>query len=197
MPPLEEVLHYLKGIRLLVSLKPQGFQWLDLTERGVRRSFWAILWCFPLMIPNWIWWHGIFVDYTAPGMVPGSLFYLRMALIELSLWFLPYLTVGLAMWLRGSSRLFDPMVITMNWLNVAIYIVTGGVAILELILPLPLAFWYYVLQMQLIAIVAAQFVVFYMLAKRNWSEAAVLTAASVIPSMLASVWLNDFLGVSL
>ncbi len=163
----------------------------------VRRSFWAILWCFPLMIPNWIWWHGIFVDYTAPGMVSGSLFYLRMALIELSLWFLPYLTVGLANVaarhkppvrphgrhdelaqradLHRHRRRRDPRA-------------HPAAAARLLVLCAPDAAHRH--RRRAIRL-------FYMLAKRNWSEAAVLTAASVIPSMLASVWLNDFLGVSL
>jgi hypothetical protein len=197
MPPLEEALHYLKGVVLLLRMKPSGFQWLDLTERGLRRSFWAIVWCFPLMIPNWIWWHGIFADYTVPGAVSGPAFYARMALIELCLWFLPYLTVGLVMFLRDARGRFDVVVIAMNWLNLPIYLVTGVIAILEIVLPLPISFWYYVMQLQLMAIVAAQFMIFYMIAKRQWGEALTWTLASVIPSIIASVWLNDFLGVSL
>lgn len=197
MPPLEEVLHYLKGIQLLVRLNAAGLKWLDLTPRGFARSFWAILWCFPLMIPNWVWWHGIFADYTAPGLVPDLLFYFRMALIELSLWFLPYLTIGVVLFLRGPGNRFEPIVIAMNWLNVPIYLVTAVIAVAEIVLPVPLAFWYYVLQMQLVAIVAAQFCVLFVLAKRQWGEAMILTAASVIPSMILSIWLNDFLGVSL
>lgn len=197
MPPLEEVFHYLKGIRLLVRLNAAGLQWLDLTPRGFSRSFWAILWCFPLMIPNWVWWHGIFASYTVPGLVPDLLFYFRMALIELSLWFLPYLTIGAVLFLRGPGNRFEPIVIAMNWLNVPIYLVTAFIAVLEIILPVPLAFWYYVLQIQLVAIVAAQFSVVFVITKRQWGEAMILTAASVIPSMLVSIWLNDFLGVSL
>lgn len=197
MPPLEEVLHYLTGIRLLVWQNMRGLQWLDLTERGFYRSFWALAWCFPLMIPNWIWWHGIFNDYTVPGAVPGLLFYFRMALIELSLWMLPYLSIGLVLFLRGTGSRFETVVIAMNWLNVPVYIVTGTIAILELILPVPLAFWYYVLQAQLALIVAAQLALFLTIAKKQWGEALILTAASVIPSIFVSVWLNDYLGVSL
>ena len=44
MPWLDEVLYYLNGVYLLVRQKQEGFGWLDLTPRGLARSFWAFVW---------------------------------------------------------------------------------------------------------------------------------------------------------
>ena len=197
MPPIEEVRHYLRGIVLLVRQNPAGFRWLDLTDRGLQRSFWAIAWCFPLMIPNWVWWHGLFTVYGPVGAETGLLFYVRMAVIEISLWFLPYLTIGAVMAWRGLAPRFDAMVIAMNWLNVPVYILTAAIALLEILIPAPLELWYYVIQLQLVVVIAAQFSVFFVLAQKNWFNAIAMTAASIIPSMFASVWLNSFLNVSI
>lgn len=197
MPQLDEVLYYLNGVRLLVRHNPGGFRWFDLSDRGFRRSFWALLLCFPLMLPNWVWWHRIFVNYGPLGVNTGILFYLRMALIEYVLWFVPLLTVGVFMWLRGLGGRFDTFVIVSNWLNVPVYLLTAGISLAELLIPAPVVLWYYVIQVQLAVVVIAQFSVYFMVVKKDWTNALGMTAASVLPSMIVSIYLNSFLTVSL
>jgi hypothetical protein len=63
--------------------------------------------------------------------------------------------------------------------------------------PAPFTLWYYVVQLQLAIVVVAQFSVFFVLAKKDWVNALGMTAASVIPSLVASAYLNSFLHVSL
>jgi hypothetical protein len=196
MPPFEEVLYYIKGVRLLVSQNPMGFRWFDLSDRGFKRSFWAMVWCFPLMLPNWIWWHGLFVNYGPLDGDTGIIFYVRMALVEYFLWLLPLLTTGIFMALRGMGDRFDTLVIVNNWLNVPIYVVTAVISLMELFIPVPFIVWYYVLQFQLAAVIAAEFSIFFMISKKNWVNALGMTVAAVIPSMIMSIWLNSFLGIS-
>jgi hypothetical protein len=197
MPPFEEVLHYIKGIRQLVLQNPAGFRWLDLTDRGLKRSFWAMVWCFPLMLPNWIWWRGLFADYGPPNADTGLFFFIRMGLIEYLLWMLPLLTVGLFMAFRGIGGSFETLVIANNWFNVPVYLLTAAISLMELFIPAPFVLWYYAVQLQLAVVIIAEFSLFFTLTKKNWPNALGMTAAAVIPSMIASVWLNNFLGISI
>lgn len=196
MPPFEEVLHYVKGVRRLVIQDPLGFRWFDLTDRGFKRSFWAMVWCFPLMVPNWIWWHGLFATYGPLDGDTGILFYVRMAIVEYFLWLLPLLTVGIFMAFRKLGDRFDTLVTVNNWLNVPIYVMTAVISLMELFIPAPFIVWYYALQLQLAAVIAAEFSIFFMISKKNWVNALGMTAAAVVPSMIVSIWLNSFLGIS-
>lgn len=196
MPPFEEVLHYVKGVRLLVIQNPMGFRWFDLSDRGFKRSFWAMVWCFPLMVPNWIWWHGLFSTYGPLDGDTGVLFYVRMAMVEYCLWLLPLLTTGIFMAFRKLGDRFDTLVIVNNWLNVPIYVMTAVISLMELFIPAPFIIWYYALQLQLAAVIAAEFSIFFMISKKNWVNAIGMTAAAVVPSMIVSIWLNSFLGIS-
>lgn len=196
MPPFEEVLHYVKGVRRLVIQDPMGFRWFDLTDRGFKRSFWAMVWCFPLMVPNWIWWHGLFATYGPLDGDTGILFYVRMAIVEYFLWLLPLLTVGIFMAFRKLGDRFDTLVTVNNWLNVPIYVMTAVISLMELFIPAPFIVWYYALQLQLAAVIAAEFSIFFMISKKNWVNALGMTAAAVVPSMIVSIWLNSFLGIS-
>lgn len=196
MPLLDEVLFYSKGLQLLLRQNPQGFRWFDLTERGFKRSFWALVWCFPLMIPNWVWWHRLFIDY-GPGIAQSNaLFYLRMALVEFAMWMTPYMAIGVFMWLRGMRGQFDALVIISNWLNLPLYIISAVISLMELFIPAPFVIWYYVVQAQLALVVAAEFSIYFMLTRKNWPNALGMTAVAVIPSMFLSYWLNGFLGLS-
>ena len=67
MPGFREVQYYLAGLWLLIRLDPRGFRYLDMSERGVNRSFWAMAWCLPPMGISWLWWRQAFLR-SMPGL---------------------------------------------------------------------------------------------------------------------------------
>jgi len=56
MPTLKEVEFYLRGLWLLFKQDSSGFSYLDLTDRGAMRSFWAVLWALPAILISFAWW---------------------------------------------------------------------------------------------------------------------------------------------
>ena len=42
--------------RFIEGNDARGFRYLDISDRGIMRSFWAILWCVPPIGISWIWW---------------------------------------------------------------------------------------------------------------------------------------------
>ncbi|MGO6905063.1 hypothetical protein ACCS96_33370, partial [Rhizobium ruizarguesonis] len=66
MPGFREVQYYLAGLWLLIRLDARGFRYLDMSERGVNRSFWAMAWCLPPMGISWLWWRQAFLRSMPP-----------------------------------------------------------------------------------------------------------------------------------
>ncbi len=83
MPGFREVQYYLAGIWLLIRMDPRGFRFLDMSERGVNRSFWAILWCLPPMGISWLWWRQAYLaDRCRRRPMSARSFYFRLGLVE-------------------------------------------------------------------------------------------------------------------
>jgi hypothetical protein len=76
MPGFKEVQYYLAGLWLLIRMDPAGFRFLDMSDRGVNRSFWAFVWCLPPMGISWLWWREAFLqtDAAAHGCRHAVLF---------------------------------------------------------------------------------------------------------------------------
>ena len=77
MPTLKEVEFYLKGLWLLFKQDPSGFAYLDLTDRGAMRSFWAILWALPAILISFAWWRLLYLQGLPEGTETGGLFFFR------------------------------------------------------------------------------------------------------------------------
>ena len=73
MPRLEEVGYYLRGLWLLLVGKAEGFHYLDLTERGFWRSWWAILFCLPPTLLSWASFRLYFLTQMPQGTPAGPL----------------------------------------------------------------------------------------------------------------------------
>lgn len=116
MPGLREVEIYLTGLWLLLKGDRQGFNYFDLTERGVSRSFWSIGWSLPAMIFSWIFWYRALLDDFPVYSDMRALFFLRMAMIDLATWMLPLVLLGLLCRFFALADRFNALVITSNWL---------------------------------------------------------------------------------
>lgn len=118
MPSYHEVRLYLSGLWLLIKGDMQGFRLLDISDRGVTRSFWAFLWCLPAMIVSWNWIRLSFLAASPPETRTGGLFFLRLALIEAINWVVPLILIAVLCLLLDLGRKFPAIVVAMNWLSV-------------------------------------------------------------------------------
>ena len=118
MPSYHEVRLYLSGLWLLVKGDAQGFRLLDISDRGVTRSFWAYLWCLPAMIVSWNWIRLSFLAASPPEAKTGAIFFLRLALIESINWVVPLILIAVLCLLLDLGRKFPAIVVAMNWLSV-------------------------------------------------------------------------------
>lgn len=139
MPGLREVQYYLAGLWLLIRLDPRGFRFLDISERGVNRSFWAIAWCLPPMGISWLWLRQAFLRLMPPNADVGFAFYFRLGLVEVANWFVPLVFAGLLMLAFRMGERFAPVVVSVNWLWVPLSYIDGLLLALVFSCPVPSA----------------------------------------------------------
>lgn len=196
MPLFNEVWLYLTGLWLLAKGDRQGFDLLDLSDRGLKRSFWAIAWCLPPMLISWNWARLAVLEASPPGTKLGLPFFIKLGLIDGMNWIVPLVLVAVLCLLLDLRGRFTAIVVISNWLSVpfsygyAVLIVIsflfpgsdGFVALLWLVLLLGLVFS---LSRILKMIIGTQ-------------PLAVATTAMtlIIPSLLLSDSLQTFLGVT-
>jgi hypothetical protein len=118
MPRLEEVGYYLQGLWLLLTGKPEGFHYLDLTERGFWRSWWAILFCLPPTLLSWASFRLYFLAQAPRGTETGAAFFVKLAVVEAANWLIPLLVVLVVARLVGFGSAALPLIIAFNWLSV-------------------------------------------------------------------------------
>lgn len=118
MPRLEEVGFYLRGLWLLLTGRPEGFQYLDFSDRGFWRSWWAILFCLPPTLLSWASFR-IYVLAQAPeGTVTEPSFFAKLAVVEAANWLIPLLVVLVIARVAGFAQAALPLIIAFNWLSV-------------------------------------------------------------------------------
>jgi hypothetical protein len=195
MPGIREVQYYLAGLWLLIRMDPRGFSFLDMSDRGVNRSFWAILWCLPPMGISWLWWRQAFLQTMPPHTDVGLLFYFRLGLVEAANWFVPLVLAGLLLLAFHKGERFSALIVSVNWLGVPLAYINGLLLALVFFLPglvglvslLLLAFM--LLQVFSIARILR------MILHGNGLIVGALTLVLLVPSLLLSEYLQRFLGI--
>lgn len=117
MPRLEEVVCYVRGLWLLIQGKPEGFQYLDLSERGFWRSWWYIVYCLPPTLLSYAALKSLLAAYY-PNAEIGDDFYLKLALVDYGSVFITTVIFFLAARLGGFGGHAVPIIIALNWLSV-------------------------------------------------------------------------------
>ena len=135
MPSIHEVRLYLSGLWLLIKGDAQGFRLLDVSDRGMTRSFWAFAWCLPAAIASWLWLHQLMLDGLPQGTQLGPLFFVRTAMLEVMNWLVPLILAGVLCLLTGIQRKFPAIVVTMNWLSVPFSWAYGLMCVMMLLAP--------------------------------------------------------------
>lgn len=196
MPGLEEVRAYLIGLWLLIRGDRTGFAYLDLSERGSLRSFWAIAWCLPPIVLTWIFIRANYVAAMPHGTAAGGLFFFRLAMSEFFGWIVPILLTGLVTAISGFGDRFNALVTTVNWISVPFAYANALLLVVMILLPgLPglVAFLWLIL---LAGVIIALERLFRMICGPQVLLIAALLLVQMVPIMFLSDWLEQFLGTA-
>jgi hypothetical protein len=195
MPGIREVQYYLAGLWLLIRMDPRGFRFLDMSERGVNRSFWAILWCLPPMGISWLWWRQAFLQTMPPHTDVGMLFYFRLGLVEAANWFVPLVLAGLLLLAFHKGERFSALIVSVNWLGVPLSYINGLLLALVFFLPGLVGLVSLLLLAFMLAQVFSIARILRMILHGNGLIVGALTLVLLVPSLLLSEYLQRFLGI--
>lgn len=196
MPSFREVQYYLAGLWLLIQLDPRGFRYLDISDRGMLRSFWAILWCIPPILISWLQYKAAFLIAMPPGTDVGPGFFFRLGLIEATGWLVPLIFSGLLLLIFRAGEKFAPIVVTMNWLALPIAYVNALLIALLVYIPGAASMTAMLWLALLITMVFVIARILRMICGAQPLFVSALTLVILIPSMLLTFFLQKFLGVT-
>ena len=195
MPTFREVKFYLTGLWFLFQQDDKGFGFLDLSDLGALRSFWAMMWAGPAIIVSWIWWRAAFLSNMSVGTEAGLLFFFRLALVEAANWLAPVILAGVLAWALGIGSRFSAIVTVTNWLALPVSYAYAFLIILMALLPAlkgPVTVLWLAL---LLSLVFALFRILRMILGDHTLTVATMTMVLLVPTMLLSEVLERFLGV--
>ncbi|MCM2291492.1 hypothetical protein NAC44_04015 [Allorhizobium sp. BGMRC 0089] len=196
MPGLKEVEIYLSGLWLLIKGDRQGFGFLDLTDRGLKRSFFAIIWSLPGMVFSWVFWYRSIIDDMPDYAKAKALFFLRMAMIDLVSWMAPLLLMALICLIFGLGRAFTAMVVATNWLALPVAYANAVLIAVAVVLPdfgqVAVLLWL----LLLMTMVGAVFRLMLTIVGPNILLVSTLTLTMVVPTMILTNFLEKFLDVA-
>ena len=195
MPRLEEVRFYLTGLWLLARHDPQGFRQVDLSDRGMMRSFWAIVWCLPAIIISWLWRRALILEGMPEGFRIGWIFYAKLAMVEATGWIVPPVLAGLMLWALGAGKFFPAIVTVNNWLSVPFSYAYTALVIVLAILPGAAGFVSLLWLVLVFVLVAMLFRILYITCEKQNLMAGTITMLLLVPPLLLADWLQRFLGI--
>jgi len=196
MPSFAEIRLYVSGLWLLIKGDAQGFRKLDLTDRGMLRSFWAVIWCLPPMLISWNWARLAVLEDSPPGTKLGLPFFFKLGLIDGINWIVPLILVAILCMVLDLRSRFPAIVTISNWLSVPF---SYGYAILILItflLPGSEGFVALLWLALLLGLVFSLSRILRMIIGPQPLIVATTSMTLIIPSLLLSDALQTFLGVA-
>ncbi|MCO5732612.1 hypothetical protein [Rhizobium sp. SSA_523] len=195
MPALSEVQLYLFGLWLLVKGDRAGFTYLDISDRGMMRSFWAVVWCLPAIALSWIWWRIAFLEGLPPGQSLGGVFFLRMAMLEAANWLVPIVLAGVLAAMLGIGRHYPAIVVTVNWISVPFAYVYSVMSLLLIMTPSLTGIVALAWLVAILCMIIALSRILRMFLGDHRLMIATLTMVLIVPSLILSDALEQFLGV--
>lgn len=196
MPSLKEVELYLTGLWMLLKQDPGGFRYLDLTDRGAMRSFFAMIFALPAMGLSWYWLMLVYLNNQPEGATVGADYFLRVAMIEAINWILPLVLAGLLAWTIGIGERFSAIVAATNWMTVPFSYLYGVLILLMLLMPslagLVVLVWFVLM----LVLVFTYMRVMQMICGGQTLTAAALTAVLLVPAIIVNDALQTFLEVA-
>ncbi len=114
MPSFEEIQYYFSAVWRTMTGHPEALNRLNTTADGFWRSFYAILIALPPMLIGW-------VDVSAritegsDGAALRITNTLKLGMIDLIIWLLPFVIIGFLSRSLGLERRFSTYVVATNW----------------------------------------------------------------------------------
>ncbi len=195
MPQLEEISIYLKGLWLLVSGKPEGLDWLDLSATGVWRSFAAILWCLPAMAVSWGAWRLFYLANMPPGTETGILFIVKLFVIDLVAWIFPLMLIAILAKPLSYDGQLAAIIVSSNWLSVPIFYAMAVPAAIRLVVPDSDALTGLLSLFFLITVFAVIFRLMKTITSNQTLLASALTLMFILPSFMIGDRLQTYFGL--
>ncbi len=195
MPTYREVQYYLAGLWLLVRNDARGFNYLDISDRGLTRSFWAVLWCLPPIGISWLWWQQTYLSAMPPGSATGPAFFFRLGLVEAANWLVPPVMAGLLLLLFRSGEKFQPVVVAMNWLGLPLAYLNALLIALIAFVPGSAGLTAILWLMLMMALIFALARILRMICGPHPLFVAAMTLMMMVPPMLLTDFLQHFLGI--
>jgi hypothetical protein len=187
---------YLNGLWLLLKGDTQGFRLLDISDRGMTRSFWAFLWCLPAMFVSWSWIRLSFLEASPSGTKAGLAFFLRLALIEAVNWIVPLILIAALCMLLNIARKFTAIVVTANWLSVPLAYAYAILTLAALAVPAVAGFVALLQVALLFATVASVSRILRLICGPQPLMVMTLVLVMFVPGLLLSDLLQEYLGVA-
>jgi hypothetical protein len=195
MPTFKEVQYYLSGLWLLIRMDARGFQYLDISDRGMLRSFWAVFWSLPSIGISWLWWQQAYLTAMPPETSTGIAFFLRLALVEAANWLIRPILAGVLLLVFRFGDKFAPIVVTVNWLFVPANYLNALLLALIVFVPGSKGLAALLSLVLTMAIIFALARILRMICGTHPLFIGTLTLVLLIPSMLLTDFLQRFLGV--
>jgi hypothetical protein len=118
MPRLDEVVHYIRGLWLVLKGRPEGLQYLDLTERGFWRSWWSLVYCLPPTLLSYLALKTLVMSFHPnPGAIGGD-FYFKLAMVDYGSTLITTVVFLVVARFGGFGQFAPAIVIALNWLAV-------------------------------------------------------------------------------
>lgn len=195
MPSLKEVETYLTGLWLLFKQDPRGFSFLDLSDRGALRSFWAAVWALPTIIISFLWWRKAFLETLPAGADVSAVFFFRLAMVEFANWVVPLVLVGILCWMVGIGSKFAAIVAISNWMAVPVSYAYAALVLLMMLVPSIDTIVAFAWLGLMLAFIVSLFRIFRMVFGNHMLTIATVTMVLLVPSMILSELLERYLGV--
>ncbi|WP_075291012.1 hypothetical protein [Pararhizobium arenae] len=194
MPQLEEIIHYLKGIWLLLKGDKRGFDYLDLSASGVWRSFAAILWCLPAMAVNWAAWRLYYLQTMPEGTTAGLSFILKLAMIDIAAWVLPLVLIAVLAKPLAYGEILADVIVASNWLSMPILYAMAIPSAIRLVVP---GSGELAALLSLLALIVSFTAIFRLMKAiaEHTLLASALTALSILPPLIIGELLQRALGL--
>ncbi|WP_176086614.1 hypothetical protein [Martelella sp. HB161492] len=185
MPTIAEIRFYLKGLWLLFKGSATAYHYLDFTERGFRRSFWAFVICLPFMVLSSLL---SLTDSAGNGVAFTGLLVFRTILIQAVSWIVPLVAIALVCHFSGQAKAFFRIVIASNWLSVPVNVVAAVLIIaIALLGPAFLVPLIILLQVVIFGAFLFEIRLFYVLL----DDRPLPTAATILASVVTTLVISD------
>ncbi|WP_319517295.1 hypothetical protein [uncultured Martelella sp.] len=185
MPTPGEILFYMRGLWLLIKANPAHTRYLDFTERGLARSFWALAYSFPFMVASEL----VSLSRLMPQTVTVSAQTIfRSALVQGLGWMGPIVVLGVVCMVSGMPRSFLKIVVTTNWISLPINIFAALAIFLIATGLQPLAS---ILLLLFQAVVLAAFLLEIRIVYLLMNDKALPTATAIIASAITALLITD------